>query len=175
MLCSSPYSAGPSGARRVGHTSCVGPGFYRQLPPCMSSRHRSLNPVLRDVAAKRPHVEGFFSNASFRSYVRYIMDVMIVFARHCVLKPMRTPIHVHLHTERAFLISPSKGMPVGKRESMHQRDCAKVFRDASRLSESEHLLRTSHCCGHHFLTYPYRSLYLTRLWSSWHDILQGYI
>ena len=29
-------------------------------------------------------------------------------------------------------------MPVGKRESMDWRDCAKVFRDASRLSESEH-------------------------------------
>ena len=86
------HNAGPSGARRFGHTSCVVPGFYWQLPSCMSSRHRSLNPVLRDVAAKRPHVEGFFSNASFRSHVRYIMDVMIVFARHCVLKPMRTPI-----------------------------------------------------------------------------------
>ena len=29
-------------------------------------------------------------------------------------------------------------MPVGKRESIHWEGCAKVFRGASRLSESEH-------------------------------------
>ena len=101
VSCSSPYSAGPSGSRHFGHTSCEVPGFYRQLPPCMSSRHRSPNTMLRDlidVAAKRWHVEGSltFSNAFFRSDVRYIMGVMIAAftrsARHFVPKLMRTPI-----------------------------------------------------------------------------------
>ena len=103
--------------------------------------------MLRDVAAKRRHVEGSptFSNASFRSHVRYIMDVMIaaftIDARHCVPKPREHRSYVHLHTDRAFFISPSKGMPVCKRKSMHSGGCAKVFRGVSRaitLSESEH-------------------------------------
>jgi hypothetical protein len=149
--------------RRFGHTSCVVPGFYWQLPPCMSSRHRSSNTVLTDVAAKRWHVEGSptFWNASFRSHVRYIMYVMIAaFTRSCsTLRPRahkNTRSYVYLHTDRAFLISPSKGMPVGKHESMHwgaaQRYSA-MLPDFQSLN-MDHLLQTSRCCGHHYLANP---------------------
>ena len=70
MSCSSPYSAGSSGSRSFGHTLCVVPGFYWQLPRCRPSRLRSPNNMLIGVAANHRHVEvsPTFSNASFRSH-----------------------------------------------------------------------------------------------------------
>ena len=45
----------------------------------MPSRLQSPNTVLIGVAAKRRHVDvsPTFSNASFRSHMRYMVDVMI--------------------------------------------------------------------------------------------------
>ena len=110
----------------------------------MSSRHRSANTVPRDVAAKRRHVEGSptFSNAFFRSHVHYIMDVMIAdLTRSCsTLRPQAnentdptfifipTAHFLFLHLRECLLASASLCIGV----------CAKVFRGASRLLESEH-------------------------------------
>jgi hypothetical protein len=150
---------GPSGARHFGHTSCIASGFYWQLPPpCMSSRHRSPNTVLRDVAAKRRHVERSptFSNASFRSHVRYITHVLIAaFTRSCsTLRPQayqNTRSYIYLHTDCAFFISPSKGMSVGNNESMHW-EAAQRY---SAMLPDFQSLNMDHS--------PYQSLYYTRL------------
>ena len=76
------------------------------------------------------------------------MDVMVAdLTRSCsALRPQ-----AHENTDSTFIFIPTdlsfKGMPVGKRESTHWEGCAKVFRGASRLSESkmDHSLQTSHC------------------------------
>ena len=161
MSCSSPYSAGPSGSRRFGHTSCAVPGFYRQLPPCMSSRHRFPNIILRelrDVTAERRHVEGSltFSNASFRSHVHYIIDVMIAaFTRSCsTLRPQ-----AHENTDPTFIFIPTTHfLFLPPRECLLARASLCTGRAAQRYSavlpdfqslNMDQLLQTSHCCGHH--------------------------
>ena len=81
--------------------------------------------------------------------IRYIMDIMIAELLDTASpSPMRTPIirSSSSHTDRAFLISPSKGMLVGKHESMQwggaglRKGISAIsqIRRASRLSESEH-------------------------------------
>ena len=146
-------------------SSCVVPGFYWQLPPCMSSRRRSPNTVLRDVAARQRHVEGSptFSNSSFRSRVRYIMDVLIAaFTRSCsTLRPQAhensdptfifilTAHFLFLLLRACLLTSASLHWGVGG-------GCARYFAvlpDFESLN-MDHLLQTSHCCGHHYLANP---------------------
>jgi hypothetical protein len=148
-------SAGPSEPRRSGGTSYI-PGFHG-----MSSRHRSPNTVLRDVAAKRRHVEGSptFWNASFRSHVRYIMYAIIAaFTRSCsTLRPQ-----AHENTDLIFIL-----ILIAHFLFLLLREC--LFASASSCIEGgaaqryfdvlpdfqslnmDHLLQTSHCCGHHYL------------------------
>jgi hypothetical protein len=159
-------SAGPSEPRRSGGTSYI-PGFHG-----MSSRHRSPNTVLRDVAAKRRHVEGSptFWNASFRSHVRYIMHVMIAaFTRSCsTLRPQ-----AHENTDPTFIFIPTAHFLF-----LRLRECllasaslwiggaaqrnSTVLPDFQSLN-MDHLLQTSHGCGHHHFANPISVLYYTTL------------
>jgi hypothetical protein len=142
---------GPSKPRHSGRTSHV-PGFHWHVFAISIA-----NTVLETLLLGG----GMWKDCQpFRmpSHVHYTMHVMIAaFTRSCsTLRPQaheNTRSYVYLHTDRAFLISPSKGMPVGKRGSMHWGGCAKVFRGASRLSESEHgpLVTDISLLGHDYL------------------------
>ena len=136
----------------------------------MSSRHRSPNTMLRelrDVAAERRHVEGSltFSNASFRSHVRYIMDVMIAaFTHSCsTLRPQ-----AHENTDPTFIFIPTTHfLFLLPRECLLAGTSLCTGRAAQRYSavlpdfqslNMGHLLQTSPCCRHHYLANPISAL-----------------
>jgi hypothetical protein len=124
----------------------------------MSSRHRCPNTMLRDVAAKRRHVERSptFSNASFCGHVRYIMHVMIAaFTRSCSTlclqanentDPTFIPNALFLFLLLRECLLASASLCIGRAVQRY----STVLPDFQSLN-MDHLLQISHCCGHHYL------------------------
>ena len=102
--------------------------------------------MLRDVAAKRRHVEGSpnLFERSFRGHVRYIINVMIADLTSSCCSTLRP--QAHENTDPTFIFIPTahflflllRECLLAGASLCIRKGCTKVFRGASRLSESEH-------------------------------------